>query len=713
MSYTYRRFGSQVNVALVAPGQADLAVPEQPQPVTEMMQNYPNAWVRATACAYADAPAGAVYSTVWAWGTRRHHGSGLWPLLVADAAGFHIDRQDQGDYGTAFFAVSAGPLLVADGRPADLTDSLQAGRFTGFTATTRTAQAGVGIRRDGLLVHVVANELTLPELARVLVELGCSVAMRLGAAGGPVYEAGELVHGSEGAGFPCALVFRQAEPAPYLLQHLFGQQEPYRGSSVLGEPVALAEQMESYTHQVNPLAPFYAAHYLELGNRLGLRGDVAYAQALHETDFFRYTGSVQDWQFNFAGIGATAPGTTGAVFAGPREGIGAHLQHLYAYATAVPLPPGMVLADPRFDLVPRGVAPRMGDLNGRWAVPGSGYGQQIDRLLGELLATPARPVNDTEGQATLRALLARRVDMGNAGVTDAPRFEGWQGTVTGPAGTAALAAPAAGAPAIGTLPAAPVPGTATALGGSYFQVVLPGGQSGWVPAGNVRTVAAAPAVAQADAPVVLDPGHGGADTGAVATDGTMEKTVNLAISLAVQQRLQAAGVPVLMTRSADTDVSLVTRACLTNQAGGRLFLSIHHNAASADARGTETYVQGGEEQGTAVVAASQCFGRLLHPSVLEAIAGAGAGTCPPVDRGIRVRLLAATDWRDYYAVLRNTAIPAALLEVAFMSHPADLSCLQNDQFLDGVAAGIAEAVLAWLARARPVEIPIRTLYGLQ
>lgn len=705
VSYEYRRFGSQVNLAFVAPGQAELVVPPQPLPLQRILQNVADPWVRAAAGAYVEPATGQPYGTLWAGGNRHQDQPAQWPVLVAAADGYRLDAASRGDYGGARFALGAGPLLVQEGRPLDPAAAIRAGGYTGFSAAARTAQAGVGLRPDGLLVHLVADALTLDQLARIFVELGCTAAMRLGAPGGPVYEHGQLRHGAEGPLAPCALLVRQEEAPPFLLRHLIGTQEPYRGSPILGPAVAVAEQMELYTHRANPAAPFYAALYLELGAELGVRGDLAYAQALLETNFFTYTGDVQAWQFNYGGLGARGGGAPGATFAGPREGVLAQLQHLYAYATAAPLPAGMPLADPRFDRVARGSAPRVGDLNGRWAVPGSSYGQQIDRHLDALLALAPAPVDPARGRATLAALVQRRAELHNTGRSDAPGHVSWHGTVLAAAGTPALAAPAPGAPPAGALPAAPVPGICSGVGGCYYQVLLPGGEPAWVPAAQVlaRTAGAA------DAPVVLDPGHGGPDAGAVGADGTPEKGLNLALALAVQRRLEAAGVPVLLTRSGDAEVSLAARAALANQAGARLLLSLHHNAAGGGARGTETYVQGGEGVDPAVAAAGRRLGGLVHQALLGALAGSA---CPPVDRGVRVRLLASTDPRDYYFVLRHTHVPAVLAEVGFISHPQELACLREEPVRAALAAALAGALLAWLDGAQPPPLSLQTLFGL-
>jgi hypothetical protein len=98
--------------------------------------------------------------------------------------------------------------------------------------------------------------------------------------------------------------------------------------------------------------------------------------AMHETDYLRFTGGVHPKQNNFCGLGATGPDNPGASFETPREGVLAHLQHLYAYASTKPLLDEYPLVDPRFNLVTRGSAPSWVSLNGKWAV-GTTYGQSI------------------------------------------------------------------------------------------------------------------------------------------------------------------------------------------------------------------------------------------------------------------------------------------------------------------------------------------------
>ncbi len=115
--------------------------------------------------------------------------------------------------------------------------------------------------------------------------------------------------------------------------------------------------------------------FIDEGKKEGISGDKAFCQSLHETGNFSFSGDVKPEQNNFAGIGATGGGAGGASFENYVKGIIAQIQHLKAYANTQPLVGEKI--DPRFDLVTRGVAPNWEDLNGRWAVPGTTYGQSI------------------------------------------------------------------------------------------------------------------------------------------------------------------------------------------------------------------------------------------------------------------------------------------------------------------------------------------------
>jgi N-acetylmuramoyl-L-alanine amidase len=139
---------------------------------------------------------------------------------------------------------------------------------------------------------------------------------------------------------------------------------------ILGTPVLTAAQLDTFVKKVNPNAPSVAEYYVTIGKQYGIRGDIAFLQAVKETGYFRFGGDVKASQNNFCGLGAVGGGAGGASFASPRQGAIAHLQHLHAYATKNPLPVGEVVIDPRFDKVTKGIAPYFEQLAGRWAVPG-------------------------------------------------------------------------------------------------------------------------------------------------------------------------------------------------------------------------------------------------------------------------------------------------------------------------------------------------------
>ncbi|KAB7705992.1 N-acetylmuramoyl-L-alanine amidase [Bacillus aerolatus] len=160
-------------------------------------------------------------------------------------------------------------------------------------------------------------------------------------------------------------------------EELNSNQADHSGYSVLGQTFLSPEQMDQYVKKVNSNALELGHYYLTFGEYYGVRGDVAFAQAMHETDFLRFSGVVKPNQNNFCGLGTTGPDNPGASFDTPREGVLAHIQHLFAYASTKTLPDKYPLVDPRFNLVTRGSASTWVALNGKWAVPGTNYGQSI------------------------------------------------------------------------------------------------------------------------------------------------------------------------------------------------------------------------------------------------------------------------------------------------------------------------------------------------
>ena len=114
----------------------------------------------------------------------------------------------------------------------------------------------------------------------------------------------------------------------------------------------------------------------------GVRPEVLFAQVMVETGWLRFGGSVSADQCNFGGLGSTGNGVAGASFDSVGIGLRAQTQHLKAYASTDPLLGDCV--DPRFSMVKRGSAKYLTQLNGKWAVPGEGYGEHIALIAREL-----------------------------------------------------------------------------------------------------------------------------------------------------------------------------------------------------------------------------------------------------------------------------------------------------------------------------------------
>ena len=121
---------------------------------------------------------------------------------------------------------------------------------------------------------------------------------------------------------------------------------------------------------------------LDEANAEGVKAEILFAQTMLETGWLKFGGSVKAEQCNFGGIGAVNANAGGASFGDVRSGLRAQVQHLKAYASKEPL--NNLCVDPRFEKVERGVAPCVEDLNGRWAVPGDGYGQRIVKIANRL-----------------------------------------------------------------------------------------------------------------------------------------------------------------------------------------------------------------------------------------------------------------------------------------------------------------------------------------
>jgi len=176
---------------------------------------------------------------------------------------------------------------------------------------------------------------------------------------------------------------------------------------IMGTETITVEQCRQFLDKHNSNAPDIIPYYKKHGEVLGIRWGYAVAQMIKETGHLTFGGDVKPEQNNFAGIGAVGGGAVGATFLTPEAGVIAQLQHLFAYASTGDLG-DYAQIDPRFNLVNRGSCPNWEDLNGRWAVPGVGYGEGIVQIYGqmtkEVIEVPA--VSESGAVSLLRKILA-------------------------------------------------------------------------------------------------------------------------------------------------------------------------------------------------------------------------------------------------------------------------------------------------------------------
>ena len=167
---------------------------------------------------------------------------------------------------------------------------------------------------------------------------------------------------------------------------------------ILGGPMATEAQCVNYLLKINPSPNIsvtpeeLVSYYYEEATKEGVRPDVAFAQALHETGNFSYGGTVTPDQNNYCGLGTTSEYVQGGYFPSAQIGVRAHIQHLLAYATT--RMPSSDIVDPRYtmvrDIYGAMTLPHWMDLNGRWAVPGTYYGQHIMAIFQQILQEPVK-----------------------------------------------------------------------------------------------------------------------------------------------------------------------------------------------------------------------------------------------------------------------------------------------------------------------------------
>lgn len=181
--------------------------------------------------------------------------------------------------------------------------------------------------------------------------------------------------------------------------------------------------------------------------------------------------------------------------------------------------------------------------------------------------------------------------------------------------------------------------------------------------------------------VVVDPGHGGSDSGAWSPHGLQEKDVNLLVAKALKSSLEGRGYKVLMTREDDSFPALYDRPRVAHRGGADAFISIHHNAPPFDKDPRQFRYHAVYAWNDIGVELATALSRRLAAAFGDALANNGV---PHAN----------------FAVTRNPEIPSCLVEVDFISTPEGEADCWNVDRQRRVAEAIASGFDDWVGTAR-------------
>ncbi|MFC7691388.1 N-acetylmuramoyl-L-alanine amidase [Paeniroseomonas aquatica] len=270
--------------------------------------------------------------------------------------------------------------------------------------------------------------------------------------------------------------------------------------------------------------------------------------------------------------------------------------------------------------------------------------------------------------------------------------------------------------------AAPVAAPRVAVAGGALRITLqPGPAAGFARLADGRSLAAAARPGGPLPLVVLDPGHGGRDPGTIGGRGTLEKRITLAAGLELKRQLEAAGrCRVLLTRSRDVFIPLADRVQVARRREAALFLSLHADSAPG-ARGASVYTlsetatdslaaglarrenQADRAGGLRLPSVSPEVSRILLSLIRQETRSGSERMARMVVGALdgQVALLPHTHRRAGFMVLKAPDVPAALVEMGFLSHPGDEAALNKASHRAKVAGALAEAVHGFLGARGP------------
>lgn len=185
--------------------------------------------------------------------------------------------------------------------------------------------------------------------------------------------------------------------------------------------------------------------------------------------------------------------------------------------------------------------------------------------------------------------------------------------------------------------------------------------------------------------IVIDPGHGGHDIGtqSISKPRYQEKSLNLVTAKFVRDYLQQLGYQVIMTREKDKFVSLEKRAKMANDIKPTLFVSIHYNSAPiVEAQGIEVFFYQSKENKDRSLKSKR-----LAQAVLKNV----LATTNAKSRGVK---------DGNFLVIRQTAMPAILVEGGFVSNEAELQKLKDPTYLKRLAWGIVRGIEEYLSKSQ-------------
>lgn len=193
--------------------------------------------------------------------------------------------------------------------------------------------------------------------------------------------------------------------------------------------------------------------------------------------------------------------------------------------------------------------------------------------------------------------------------------------------------------------------------------------------------------------IIIDAGHGGADKGAVnRKQHVYEKKLCFSTAAFLKERLEKLGYKTLLIRPKDTFVELDERVKIANRQPSSLFVSLHFNSApNAHAEGIEVYYFNDPEH---PIIRHDLSKALAQSIVIQACKSTGA-----TSRGARV---------GSYRVIRNTKMPACLVEGGFVTNRAEAKKLLQSHYLQKLADGIAKGIDQYCVRSKFTKEPAKT-----